>query len=101
MRGRAFSQALKLPTVCGRINGSFSATGGASELAQGTRVKPASIFASAEARKPDIPLTHSMSKAFTKEDVNDDAPDGAPRPVSLLPEGARNLMTPDGAARLR
>ena len=41
-----------------------------------------------------------MSKAFTKED---DAPDpGTPRRLpSALPPGARNYITPEGAARLR
>ena len=41
-----------------------------------------------------------MNKAFTREsddDGDDDAPDGAP----LLPEGARNYMTPGGFARLK
>lgn len=42
-----------------------------------------------------------MSKAFTRE--SDDAPDGplAGRPASVLPAGAPNYLTPDGAARLR
>lgn len=41
-----------------------------------------------------------MNKAFTREsddDGDDDAPEGAP----LLPEGARNYMTPGGFARLK
>ncbi|HEY0548451.1 MAG TPA: GreA/GreB family elongation factor [Verrucomicrobiae bacterium] len=41
-----------------------------------------------------------MSKAFTRE--SDDAPDlPLPRPAAVLPPGAKNLMTPGGAARLR
>jgi transcription elongation factor GreB len=42
-----------------------------------------------------------MSKAFTRE--SDDAPDEgiSPRPSSALPPGAKNYMTPDGAARFR
>ena len=42
-----------------------------------------------------------MSKAFTRE--SDDAPDDVlpPRPSSALPPGAKNYITPDGAARLR
>ena len=42
-----------------------------------------------------------MSKAFTRE--SDDGPDEpiSPRPSSALPPGAKNYMTPDGAARLR
>ena len=42
-----------------------------------------------------------MSKAFTRED--DDAVDlPAPRrPLSTLPPGAKNYLTPDGAQRLR
>jgi transcription elongation factor GreB len=41
-----------------------------------------------------------MSKAFTRE--SDDAPDvPVLRPISVLPPGVKNLMTPDGAARLR
>ena len=42
-----------------------------------------------------------MSKAFTRE--SDDAGD-APlpaRPLALVPPGAKNYLTPDGAARLR
>lgn len=40
-----------------------------------------------------------MSRAFTRED---DARDAIlPRPVSPLPPGARNYVTPAGAARLR
>jgi len=40
-----------------------------------------------------------MSKAFTKEDDSGDAV--VPRLVSPLPPGARNYLTPAGAARLR
>ncbi|HEU0008348.1 MAG TPA: GreA/GreB family elongation factor [Verrucomicrobiae bacterium] len=42
-----------------------------------------------------------MSKAFTRE--SDDAPELPVRPLraSPLPPGAKNYMTPDGAARLR
>jgi transcription elongation factor GreB len=42
-----------------------------------------------------------MSKAFTRE--SDDQPDlpAAPRPVSALPPGAKNYLTPGGARRLR
>lgn len=42
-----------------------------------------------------------MSKAFTRE--SDDLPDLPiiPRPVSLLPAGVKNYLTPDGARRLR
>lgn len=42
-----------------------------------------------------------MSKAFTRE--SDDAPDATPLPPlrSLLPPGAKNYFTPDGAQRLR
>jgi transcription elongation factor GreB len=42
-----------------------------------------------------------VSKAFTRED--DDAPEPLvlPRPLSLLPPGARNYLTPAGAQRLR
>ena len=41
-----------------------------------------------------------MSKAFTRE--SDDAPDlPVLRHATLLPPGAKNLMTPGGAARLR
>ena len=41
-----------------------------------------------------------MSKAFTRE--SDDAPE-APlvRPVSVLPPGLKNLLTPGGALQLR
>jgi transcription elongation factor GreB len=41
-----------------------------------------------------------MNKAFTREndeDVDDDAPDGAP----VLPAGTKNYMTPGGFARLK
>src|SRR4051794_20539164 len=42
-----------------------------------------------------------MSKAFTREESDGQAlPEIAPLP-SALPPGARNLMTPDGADRLR
>ncbi|MBI2518583.1 MAG: GreA/GreB family elongation factor [Opitutae bacterium] len=41
-----------------------------------------------------------MSKAFTREDDADDAP-VLPRPVPLLPPGARNYLTAAGARRLR
>ena len=42
-----------------------------------------------------------MSKAFTRE--SDDLPDQpiAPRPASPLPPGAKNYLTPGGAAKLR
>ena len=42
-----------------------------------------------------------MSKAFTRE--SDDAPDlpSPARPRSVLPAGAKNYLTPTGAARLR
>jgi transcription elongation factor GreB len=40
-----------------------------------------------------------MSKAFTKED--DAGEVLVPRPVSVLPPGARNYLTPAGAGRLR
>ncbi len=41
-----------------------------------------------------------MSKAFTKED--DDKEDPPPRPLpSVLPPGAKNYLTRDGAQRLR
>lgn len=42
-----------------------------------------------------------MSKAFTRE--SDDAPERpvVQRPASLLPPGAKNYLTPDGALRLR
>ena len=42
-----------------------------------------------------------MSKAFTRE--SDDAPEHTvfQRPVALLPPGAKNYLTPDGALRLR
>lgn len=39
-----------------------------------------------------------MSKAFTKEDDAGDA--FVPRPVPVLPPGARNLLTPGGARKL-
>ncbi len=41
-----------------------------------------------------------MSKAFTREDDADDTP-VPPKPVSLLPPGARNHLTATGARRLR
>jgi len=41
-----------------------------------------------------------MSKAFTREDDADDEP-VLPAPVSLLPPGTKNLLTPAGAERLR
>ncbi len=41
-----------------------------------------------------------MSKAFTKEDDQDGAP-VLPPPVSLLPPGAKNYLTREGAAQLR
>jgi len=42
-----------------------------------------------------------MSKAFTREE--DDAPERSapPRAAPLLPAGAKNYLTPDGARRLR
>lgn len=43
---------------------------------------------------------HPVSKAFTKED--DQPEEQPPRPLpSVLPPGAKNYMTPDGAQRLR
>jgi transcription elongation factor GreB len=41
-----------------------------------------------------------MSKAFTRE--SDDLPqrESVPRPMSALPPGAKNYLTPDGARRL-
>lgn len=41
-----------------------------------------------------------MSKAFTREDDDTDEP-VLPAPVSLLPPGTKNYLTPDGAERLR
>ncbi|MBP6506651.1 MAG: GreA/GreB family elongation factor [Opitutaceae bacterium] len=41
-----------------------------------------------------------MSKAFTKEDDTGDEP-VLPRPVSLLPPGAKNYLTAGGAQQLR
>ncbi|MEO7318799.1 MAG: GreA/GreB family elongation factor [Chthoniobacteraceae bacterium] len=41
-----------------------------------------------------------MSKAFTREDDDSDVP-VLPAPVSLLPPGAKNYLTADGAERLR
>ncbi|MDB6127234.1 MAG: GreA/GreB family elongation factor, partial [Verrucomicrobia bacterium] len=41
-----------------------------------------------------------MSKAFTREDDTSETP-VLPPLVSPLPPGARNLMTPEGAERLR
>lgn len=41
-----------------------------------------------------------MSKAFTREDDADEQP-VLPAPVSLLPPGAKNYLTPAGAERLR
>lgn len=41
-----------------------------------------------------------MSKAFTREDDTEDEP-VLPAPVSLLPPGTKNLLTPGGAERLR
>jgi transcription elongation factor GreB len=40
-----------------------------------------------------------MSKAFTREDDSGDAL--IPKPVSVLPPGARNYLTPRGAQKLR
>ena len=42
-----------------------------------------------------------MSKAFTRE--SDDLPErpARPRPTTALPPGTKNLLTPDGAQRLR
>ncbi len=40
-----------------------------------------------------------MSRAFTREDDARDVP--LPKPVSPLPLGARNYLTPAGAERLR
>lgn len=42
-----------------------------------------------------------MSKAFTRE--SDDAPEAPrpPRPLAVLPPGAKNYLTPDGAERMR
>lgn len=41
-----------------------------------------------------------MSKAFLRESDAEEAPD-LPPPVSLLPPGVKNFITPDGAVRLR
>jgi transcription elongation factor GreB len=41
-----------------------------------------------------------MSKAFLRESDTEEAPERPP-PVSLLPPGTKNLLTPDGAERLR
>lgn len=41
-----------------------------------------------------------MSKAFTREDDSPELP-APPRPVSVLPPGAKNYLTPRGAIRLR
>jgi len=44
-------------------------------------------------------ILHGMSKAFTRE--SDDAPDlPVVRYAAVLPPGAKNLITPDGALRL-
>lgn len=42
-----------------------------------------------------------MSKAFTRESDSDSDDALPPRPSSLLPPGAKNYLTPDGASRLR
>ncbi len=42
-----------------------------------------------------------MSRAFVKEDVDGPEPSGRRRSASGLPPGALNLMTADGAQRLR
>ena len=42
-----------------------------------------------------------MSKAFTKEDDRPEAPVLVRLPSASLPPGAKNYLTPDGAARLR
>src|ERR1035437_3883354 len=41
-----------------------------------------------------------MSKAFTREDDDNEEP-VLPTPVSLLPPGTKNFLTPGGAERLR
>ena len=41
-----------------------------------------------------------MSKAFTREDDENEEP-VLPTPVSLLPPGTKNFLTPGGAERLR
>jgi transcription elongation factor GreB len=41
-----------------------------------------------------------MSKAFTREDDATEEPI-APRPISVLPPGTKNLITPAGALKLR
>lgn len=41
-----------------------------------------------------------MSKAFTREDDVPELP-AVPRPISVLPPGAKNYLTPSGAVRLR
>ncbi len=46
-------------------------------------------------------LPSSVSKAFTREDSEGPAMEEPPPLVSPLPPGARNLMTPSGADRLR
>ena len=42
-----------------------------------------------------------MSKAFTRESDEQPDPPAIPRPVSSLPPGAKNYLTPGGARRLR
>jgi len=42
-----------------------------------------------------------MSKAFTRESDEQPDPPTIPRPVSSLPPGAKNYLTPGGARRLR
>lgn len=43
-----------------------------------------------------------MSKAFTKEDdASLDDRDDAPEPSSILPQGVKNYITPNGAEKLR
>jgi transcription elongation factor GreB len=41
-----------------------------------------------------------MSKAFLRESDSEELPD-LPRPAAILPPGAKNLLTPAGARRLR
>lgn len=42
-----------------------------------------------------------MSKAFTRESDDEHDEPLAPRPSAALPPGTKNLLTPDGAERLR
>ena len=42
-----------------------------------------------------------MSRAFKKESDTEEIDDPIPEPVDVLPAGAKNYITPSGAARLR